>query len=58
MRKTAGKQRETPMRPEYDFSQGIRGKYSKRLKGGSNIVILAPELMALVRIARRRPSAK
>jgi hypothetical protein len=58
------------MRAEYDFSNGIRGKYAKRFKEGTNIVVLAPEvaelnskavndaLMALVQIAKRRPKSK
>jgi hypothetical protein len=28
------------MRKEYDFSKGIRGKYSKKYKAGMNIVLL------------------
>ncbi len=29
---------------EYDFSLGIRGKYSKKYNSWSNIVILSPEV--------------
>jgi len=32
------------MLEEYDFSKGIRGKYSKRYKEGSNVVVLDPEI--------------
>jgi hypothetical protein len=35
------------LRPEYDFSTmkgGVRGKYAKRFRGGSNLVLLDPEL--------------
>ena len=32
--------------PEYDFSQGVRGKYSKRYEKGSNVVVLSPEVAA------------
>jgi hypothetical protein len=28
------------MLPEYDFSRGVRGKYSARLAKGSNVVVL------------------
>jgi hypothetical protein len=28
------------LRPEYDFSLGVRGKYSARMAKGSNIVVL------------------
>jgi len=42
---------ETPdaddMLEEYDFSNGVRGKYVERLKGGSNIVVLDPDLTDL-----------
>ncbi len=33
------------MLEEYDFSNGIRGKYASRYKEGTNIVMLDPELM-------------
>lgn len=29
---------------EYDFSKGVRGKYVERLKGGSNVVVLSPDV--------------
>lgn len=32
------------MRPEYDFSKGVRGKYYKRLNGGANIVMIDPDV--------------
>jgi len=35
------------MRPEYDFasmSGGVRGKYGKRFREGTNIVLLDPEI--------------
>ena len=32
------------MLAEYDFSQGIRGKYVERFAEGSNVVILSPEI--------------
>ena len=35
------------MRPEYDFSKGVRGKYAKKYAQGSNIIVLDPELAAL-----------
>jgi hypothetical protein len=28
------------MRPEYDFSSGVRGKYVRRLAKGANVVVL------------------
>jgi hypothetical protein len=32
------------MRKEYDFSKGTRGKYAKRYKEGTNIVLLDPDV--------------
>ncbi len=29
---------------EYDFSKGIRGKYAKKYKKGTNVVIIDPEV--------------
>ena len=29
---------------EYDFSKGVRGKYVERLKNGSNVVVLEPDV--------------
>jgi len=33
------------MLEEYDFSNGLRGKYAAKYKEGTNNVILAPELI-------------
>jgi hypothetical protein len=35
------------MRPEYDFSHGVRNKYAARLKPGSQIVVLDPDVAAV-----------
>lgn len=32
------------MRPEYDFSQGVRGKYFQRYMQSSNVVVLEPDV--------------
>ena len=32
------------MRTEYDFSKGIRGKYAKRFREGTNVVVLSPDV--------------
>jgi hypothetical protein len=35
------------LRPEYDFASmqgGVRGKYSRRVRSGSNIVLIEPEV--------------
>lgn len=32
------------MLDEYDFSEGVRGKYAARFREGSSIVVLAPDV--------------
>ena len=35
------------LRPEYDFSRmkgGVRGKYAKRFRAGTNLVLLEPDV--------------
>ncbi len=32
------------MLPEYDFSQGARGRYAESYAEGSNVVVLAPDV--------------
>lgn len=35
------------LRPEYDLSKlkgGVKGKYAKRVKGGTNLVLLSPDV--------------
>lgn len=34
------------MREEYDFSDGVRGKYADRFAEGSNVVVLDPDVAA------------
>ena len=34
------------MRPEYDFSQGVRGKHYKAYQAGTNVVFLEPDIAA------------
>jgi hypothetical protein len=34
------------MRPEYDFSKGVRGKYASRIAKGSKVVVLEPDVAA------------
>jgi hypothetical protein len=31
-------------RPEYDFREGVRGKYARRFSDGSNVVVLDPDV--------------
>ena len=35
---------EPDMRPEYDFSGAVRGKYHKRYLEGTNVVVLDPDV--------------
>jgi hypothetical protein len=44
--KAARSRARASMRPEYDFSKGVRGKYAARLKPGSQIVVLDPDVAA------------
>ncbi|MBZ5629470.1 MAG: hypothetical protein LAO06_11465 [Acidobacteriia bacterium] len=32
------------MRPEYDFSKGVRGKHAARYASGTNVVVLEPDV--------------
>ena len=32
------------MRPEYDFSKGVRGKHAARYAQGTNVVVLEPDV--------------
>ena len=32
------------MRPEYDFSKGVRGKHAARYAEGTNVVVLEPDV--------------
>ena len=34
------------IRPEYDFTGGVRGKYAKRYAEGTNLILLDPDLAA------------
>ncbi|OVE73432.1 hypothetical protein BVX93_01615 [bacterium B13(2017)] len=41
------KSKKDEIRPEYDFEKmknGIRGKYAKEYKKGTNVVLLAPDV--------------
>jgi len=48
MKKKSGKSADVDdLRAEYDFSSmsgGVRGKYSRRFKKGTNIAVLEPEV--------------
>jgi len=52
MKKATNKTGEPAMRPEYDFSRGVRGKYARRFAQGTNVVVLEAD------VAKIFPSAK
>jgi hypothetical protein len=37
------------MRPEYDFSGGVRGKYYEAYKRSTNIIVLEPDVAEVFR---------
>ena len=49
----ARKQKRDPdeMRPEYDFSGGVRGKYAADFARGTNVVVLAPDVAVAFKTA-------
>lgn len=72
MKKTRKKSAKREMRPSYDFSKGVRGKYAERLGKKATLVVLDPDvaevfdssesvnaaLRALVAIARPKKRRK
>lgn len=44
MKKHESRSDDPDMLPEYDFSQGVRGKYAKRYREGCNVVVLEPDV--------------
>jgi len=40
------------MRKEYDFSKGVRAKYAKKYKAGTNIVLLDPDVARVFKTQR------
>jgi hypothetical protein len=62
-------QHDDDMRPEYDFSAGVRGKYAGRFARSSNVVVIAPDVAEAFKTAdavnkalraqlRRKPARK
>jgi hypothetical protein len=47
MKNNKNKRGTEEMLDEYDFSQGIRGKYVSRYKAGSNVIILDPDIASV-----------
>ncbi|OYV89058.1 MAG: hypothetical protein B7Z73_07300 [Planctomycetia bacterium 21-64-5] len=46
------KRRKAEMLDEYDFRQGVRGKYAKRYAAGTNVVLLDPDVAEVFRDSR------
>lgn len=46
MKKVDSRAADDSMRPEYDFSGAVRGKYYERFRQGSNVVLLDPDVSA------------
>ena len=44
MKRASKPGRKIEMADEYDFSQGVRGKYYERYRGGNNVVVIAADL--------------
>ena len=44
MKKQTEIERDSDMLDDYDFSQGVRGKYMQRFAQGSNVVVLSPDV--------------
>ena len=48
MKKKNSSEREDELRPEYDLNKllrgGVRGKYAKRYRTGTNVAVLAPDV--------------
>ena len=49
MKKVIHRKGQADMLPEYDFSNGVRGKYAKRYAERSNVVVLSPDLAEIFR---------
>ena len=52
MKKSSNKSEQRQMRPEYDFSQGERGKYARRYAEGTNVVVLEPDVAKVFRSSK------
>jgi hypothetical protein len=46
------REKNNEMLKEYDFSQGVRGKYARRYARGTNVIVLEPD------VAKVFPNAK
>jgi hypothetical protein len=49
---TKAKKLKDTMRPEYDFSNAVRGKYHRAYQESTNVVVLAPDVAARFKSSR------
>ncbi len=40
-------QKDDVLLPEYNFSKGVKGKYTRKYAKGNNLVLLAPDVIKL-----------
>jgi hypothetical protein len=53
MRSTKNGKAEPEMRAEYDFTEGVRGKYSASYKKGSNVIVLDPDVARVFKSSKQ-----
>jgi hypothetical protein len=58
MKKAPDKPAQSEMRPEYDFSRGVRGKYARRHAEGANVMTIRRLRGILKRKPGERPFAE
>jgi hypothetical protein len=44
MKQPSAKSADKDLQPEYDFSNGVRGKHFRRYHRGTNVVVLEPDV--------------
>ena len=52
MRSAKKRKQHREMRPNYDFSKGIRGKYTARMAQGTNIVVLEADVASAFKTSK------
>lgn len=52
MKKTGKARRRSDLLPEYDFSRGSRGRWHRRYRRGTNVVLLDPDVAEVFGDAR------
>ena len=52
MRSAKKRKQRREMRPSYDFSKGVRGKYTARMAQGTNIVVLEADVASAFKTSK------